>query len=233
MAGTGTIGAEIWEQAIDRQDARACCLAPFGRADERGRSGPPAAIERGDNRADIDRDTAQLALTDVVAFFLDHRIEAQPLVRLLGELAALSAGSKPSPMLKAATTRHRSPDPPIIQSVKGRLAAIMEFRQKTGSSRRAAREWVARNIPSKTTRRLGSVTPSAAGNRSPGSHYGHHKTPDHGHHGNGLDEIKCETNARDGICLFEEQVDDALTNPRKEYRDCQSVQDWTGDVGGK
>jgi len=161
MAGTGTIGAEIWEQAIDRQDARACCLAPFGRADERGRSGPPAAIERGDNRADIDRDTAQLALTDVVAFFLDHRIEAQPLVRLLGELAALSAGSKPSPMLKAATTRHRSPDPPIIQSVKGRLAAIMEFRQKTGSSRRAAREWVARNIPSKTTRRLGSVTPSA------------------------------------------------------------------------
>ena len=57
--------------------------------------------------------------------------------------------------------------------------------------------------------------------------------PDHGHHGNGLDEIKCETNAGDGICLFEEQVDDALTNPRKEYRDCQSVQDWTGDVGGK
>ena len=64
-------------------------------------------------------------------------------------------------MLKAATTRHRSPDPPIIQSVKGRLAAIMEFRQKTGSSRRAAREWVARNVPPEVTRRLGAVTPSA------------------------------------------------------------------------
>jgi len=118
-------------------------------------------VERGDNRADVDRETARLALTDVVAFFVDHRIEAQPLVRLLGELAALSAGSKPSPMLKAAGTRHRSPDPPIIQSVKGRLAAIMEFRQKTGSTRRAAREWVARNIPPKMIRRLGSVTPSA------------------------------------------------------------------------
>src|SRR4051794_30378107 len=55
------------------------------------------------------------------------------------------------------------------------------------------------------------------GDRSPGSQYGHHKTPDHGHHGSGLDEIKREANARDGICLFEKQVGDALTNPRNEY----------------
>src|SRR5215216_3079359 len=39
-----------------------------------------------------------------------------PVVRLLGDLVALSAGSKPSLMLKAATTRHRSPDRPIISA---------------------------------------------------------------------------------------------------------------------
>jgi hypothetical protein len=56
-------------------------------------------LEHGDNPAEADRDAAQLALTDVVAFFLDHGIQSEPLVRLLSELAALSAGSSPAPML--------------------------------------------------------------------------------------------------------------------------------------
>src|SRR5215217_5220243 len=52
MAGTVTIRPGIWEQANDRHDARACRLAPFGRADERGRSDHRRRVERGDNRAD-------------------------------------------------------------------------------------------------------------------------------------------------------------------------------------
>jgi hypothetical protein len=135
MAGTGTIGFRgSGNKPLIARMHELAALRHLGERMSEVEADHRRRVERGDNRADIDRDTAQLALTDVVAFFLDHRIEAQPLVRLLGELAALSAGSKPSPMLKAATTRHRSPDPPIIQSVKGRLAAIMEFRQKTGSS---------------------------------------------------------------------------------------------------
>jgi len=99
-------------------------------------------IERGDNPAEADRDAAQLALTDVVAFFLDHGIESEPLVRLLSELAALSAGSSPAPMLAPAATSHRRPDAPAVEGIKGRLAAIMEFRQQAGLTRKAAAKWL-------------------------------------------------------------------------------------------
>jgi hypothetical protein len=86
--------------------------------------------EDGENPAEVDRDAAQLALTDVVTFFLDHEIESQPLVRLLNELAALSAGASPSAMLAPTATPHRRPDAPAVEGIKGRLAAIMEFRQQ-------------------------------------------------------------------------------------------------------
>jgi hypothetical protein len=82
-------------------------------------------------------------------------------VRLLSELTALSAGSRPSAMLRPAPTRYRRPDPPAMEGVKGRLAAIMEFRQKTGSTRKAASQWVARNAPPEVKRRLGSLSSSA------------------------------------------------------------------------
>src|SRR5215204_6969948 len=59
------------------------------------------------------------------------------------------------------------------------------------------------------------------------------KNPYHGNHANRLDKIKREANARDGICLLHEQVNETLTYPRKEYHDRQSVWDWTGDRGGK
>jgi hypothetical protein len=115
-------------------------------------------IDRGDNPADVDRETAQLALTAVVAFFLDYGIESKPLVRLLSELVALTAGSSPSRMLAPAVTRHRRPDSPAIEGIKGRLAAIMEFRQKVGLTRKAAGEWVVRHTPSKLRRQLGLVS---------------------------------------------------------------------------
>jgi hypothetical protein len=46
----------------------------------------------------------------------------------------------------------------VIEVVKGRLAAIMEFKQQTGLNRRAAGEWVARHIPPEMKRGLGTAT---------------------------------------------------------------------------
>ena len=119
-------------------------------------------IERGENAAVVARDTAQCALDIVVTFFLDEGIEAHPLMRLLQELAALSEGASPSAMLRPSPTRHRRADAPAIEGIKGRLAAIMEFRQKhAGLSRRAAGEWVARQATLKLEGRLGPVTRAA------------------------------------------------------------------------
>ena len=42
--------------------------------------------------------------------------------------------------------------------IKGRLAAIMEFRQQAGLTRKQAAEWVVRHLPPKMKRRLGSIT---------------------------------------------------------------------------
>ena len=111
-------------------------------------------IARGDDAAEVDRDTAQLALTAVVALCEGHGIESRPLVRLLSELIALTAGASPSPMLAPATTRHRRPDAPMIEGLKGRLAAIMAFRQDAGLTRKAAADWVVRHAPAKLKRNL-------------------------------------------------------------------------------
>ena len=118
-------------------------------------------IAGGENPADVDREIAQMALNGVVTFFLDCSIESSPLVRLLSGLEALSAGSSPPAMLAPTVTRHRRPDAPSIEGIKGRLAAIMEFRQTEGLSRKAAAEWVARHLPSELKRQLGSATRAA------------------------------------------------------------------------
>jgi hypothetical protein len=116
-------------------------------------------IERGDDAAEVDREAAQAALIGVATFFQDYGIEAKPLVRLLSDLAAVSFGSSPSRMLAPAVTRHRRPDAPAIEAIKGRLGAIMEFRQRAGLTRKAAGEWVVRHVPSKMKRstRLGQA----------------------------------------------------------------------------
>jgi hypothetical protein len=121
-------------------------------------------IDRGDDPAKADRDAAQWALTGVVAFFQDCGIQSEPLVRLLGELVALSAGSNPSRMLAPTTTTNRRPDAPVLEGIKGRLAAIVEYRQEAGLSRKAASEWVVRHIPPTMQRKLGSVKPATIGN---------------------------------------------------------------------
>jgi len=54
------------------------------------------AIAMGEHAPRVDREAAQFALTAVVEFFLDHGIEAEPLVRLLGELASRRLASKPA-----------------------------------------------------------------------------------------------------------------------------------------
>jgi hypothetical protein len=114
-------------------------------------------IECGDEPTEVDRETAQLALSGMVTFCLDLGIESSPLVRLLGGLEALSAGSSASPMFAPAATPHRRPDSPATQGIKGRLAAIMEFQQQAGLARQPAAEWVARHLSPKMIDHLGSV----------------------------------------------------------------------------
>lgn len=117
-------------------------------------------LARGDNSVDVNRDVAEAGVAHVVDFFLDHGIESKPLYRLLCELAALSAGASPSRILLPAKTRHRRPDPPAIENIKGRLAAIMEYRQHAGLPRKAASQWVVRNTPSEMKQRLGAKSPA-------------------------------------------------------------------------
>lgn len=118
-------------------------------------------LTAGDAASAVDRDTAEQGLARVVDFFLDHRLESQPIYRLLGALAALSAGASPPAMLRPAKTRHRRPDAPATEIVKGRLAAIMAYRQRSGLSRKAASTWVARNTPAKMQQRLGANSSAA------------------------------------------------------------------------
>lgn len=118
-------------------------------------------IDRGDNPADADRETAQAALNEVATFLMDHDIESRSLVRLLGGLAALSAGSSAARMFTPAATRHRRPDAPAIEGVKGRLAAIMEFRQSAGLGRKAAGKWVVEHMTPELKGRLGRVSRAA------------------------------------------------------------------------
>jgi hypothetical protein len=115
-------------------------------------------IEAGHNSAVVDREIAQLAVTAVVAFCLDRGIQSQPLTRLLGALVAVSAGSKPPAMLIPAPAHHRRPQPPPVEAIKGRLAAIMEFQQRQGLSRKAAAQWVVRNFPTEFRARLGRIS---------------------------------------------------------------------------
>ncbi len=116
-------------------------------------------IQNRDDFAVADREIVESSLAAVVTFLQECKIESGALVPLLADLAALSAGASPSPMLAPAATRHRRPDAPLIESIKGRLAAIMEFQQQhAGMTRKAAGEWVVRHIPLKMKSQLGSPT---------------------------------------------------------------------------
>ena len=115
-------------------------------------------IQNKDDFAVTDREVAESGLAAVVTFLQECKIESGALVPLLADLAALSAGASPSPMLAPAVTQHRRPDAPMTENVKGRLAALMEFQQRAGMTRRAAGEWVVRHIPAKMKSHLGSPT---------------------------------------------------------------------------
>lgn len=114
-------------------------------------------ITAGHDLVEVDRDTVQMALTCVVGFLDDCGVESGPLARLLGDIDALSNGSSPSRMLAPAATRHRRPESPTIEEVKGRLAAAMEYLQQTGMARKAAAAAVVRLMPPALRRRLKSV----------------------------------------------------------------------------
>lgn len=117
-------------------------------------------VEGGTNPAEADRDAAQMALTGVAAFLASNGIESRPVIRLLSELTAITEGSRLSDMLTPDVSGHRPADPPTIEGVKGRLAAIMEYRQGGGMARKAAAAWVARHLPKAMKLRLRSPKPS-------------------------------------------------------------------------
>ena len=108
----------------------------------------------GGNAAQADLDAGLGALARTITFLEDCKVQSESLVRVLSALQAVAAGASPPAMLAPAATRHRKPDPPNIEAVKGRLAAIMEYRQQAGLDRLAARNWVARYIPSELERQL-------------------------------------------------------------------------------
>jgi hypothetical protein len=118
-------------------------------------------LAAGEAAATLDREIAEAGLSRIVSFFLDHGIESQPVYRLLTAIAAVSAGASPPPMLLPTKTHHRRPGAPAIEVAKGRLAAIMAYRQQSGLSRKAASAWVARNLPTKLRQRLGANSPAA------------------------------------------------------------------------
>lgn len=117
-------------------------------------------LAAGEDRPIVDREAAQQALTAVSAFLFDQGIETTSLNRLLSELVALTAGANPSPMLAPFPTSHRRPEAPGVESLKGRLAALMEYRQRTGSTRKEAAAWVVRYMPAAMARSLGGVQPA-------------------------------------------------------------------------
>jgi hypothetical protein len=78
----------------------------------------------------------------------------------LSEIVAISAGSRLSDMLTPEVSSHRPPDPPTIDGIKGRLAAIMENRQRSGLGRKAAAAWVVHHLPATVKRHLRSPKPA-------------------------------------------------------------------------
>jgi len=116
------------------------------------------AIEAGEDPAWVAREGSQHALNGVMAAFQSADIETAPLMALLSALSAVAAGSSLPEMLAPAATPHRRPDAPEIEGKKGRLAALMEYRQSQGLTRKVAADWVARHIPKELARSLGSIS---------------------------------------------------------------------------
>lgn len=118
-------------------------------------------IAGGEDPANVDLSTAEAELAHVLDFFMDHSIEADALHGLLRDLAALSRGAAPSRMLLPRKISHRRPDSPIIENIKGRLAAIMEHRQDAGLTRKQASAWVVRHTTPQMHKILGATSPGA------------------------------------------------------------------------
>jgi hypothetical protein len=137
---------------------RLAALRIFGESMEKLEQLRQQGIANSYDPAVVDRVTAQQALNGVVLLCLEVGIESSPLARLLTGIEALSSGSRPPAMLAPAATRHRRKDAPGIEGIKGELAAIMEFRQQAGLTRKAAATWVARHIPATLKRQLGLTT---------------------------------------------------------------------------
>jgi hypothetical protein len=113
------------------------------------------------NPAEADRNAAQMGLIAIASFLANNGIESKPVIRLLAELSAITDGSRLSDMLTPDVSGHRPVEPGLIDGMKGRLAAVMEYRQRRGGlARKAAAASVARHLPKAMKLRLRSPQPS-------------------------------------------------------------------------
>jgi hypothetical protein len=110
--------------------------------------------ENGDDPVETDRSAAQMSLTAVIRFLQHRGFVRGALIPLLADLVTLSDGQQPSRMLQVSLPSHRPADHPVVALTKGRLAAIMEYRQITGSTRKEARDWVVDHLPASMKKKL-------------------------------------------------------------------------------
>lgn len=119
-----------------------------------------AILATGEDETSINLLASQYTLAAVTTYLHEQNVETRALTRLLSDLGALSAGAQPSAMLAPRPSTHRRPVPPSIENAKGRLAAIMEHRQRSGLSRKDAARWVVGHAPSSLKQKLGLKSPA-------------------------------------------------------------------------
>jgi len=88
------------------------------------------------------RNASETGLLKVMEYLQDEDCDVRVQTPLAADLAAIREGAKPSTLLQPPLTPHRPVDPPLVECIKARLAAYIEYLQKGGMSRKDAAEWV-------------------------------------------------------------------------------------------
>ncbi|WP_133775198.1 hypothetical protein [Enterovirga rhinocerotis] len=106
-----------------------------------------ARIAAGMTDADASLESAVITLDAVSRFCRGQSMVTRSIDGVLFDLAAVSQGWRHSGMLSSRRARQRPSDHPLIEILKGYLAAIMEHLQRKGFPRPEASAWTQRNIP--------------------------------------------------------------------------------------
>ena len=112
------------------------------------------------DKANIDLVSVLNALTFASMFLDQHKVESGAFKRMLSDLVAISEGANPSAMLRPRPTSHRRPIAAPIEAVKGRQAAMVEYFQGKGLTRKEAATRVVRASSDSMKRKLGLSSPN-------------------------------------------------------------------------